>query len=73
MKNYNSKKSCLNLRLISLLISYVLSLLVFYKADAQFANVPCTGYNTDVVLNGAGTALTSVTGSTATVDNPGGY
>ncbi|MEP7264286.1 MAG: hypothetical protein ABI772_07310, partial [Bacteroidota bacterium] len=60
--------------LLSLIVLVALFLLAGLTVNAQLSNLPVTGYNTDVVLNGSGTALTSVTGNTATVDNtPGGY
>src|SRR6476620_12328127 len=50
----------------------VLCLLIFSASmttpvKAQYSNVPVTGYNCDNVLNGAGTALTSVTGGAASI------
>ncbi|MEO8147323.1 MAG: hypothetical protein ABI723_06790, partial [Bacteroidia bacterium] len=64
LKNYFKKLNCegLVMRNLSLTFSItIIFLMNVFSANAQFLNVPCTGYNADVVGNGVGAGTTSTT------------
>ena len=74
MKRSTNQKKTARAIVRFLLCTFVMLGLTFTNAKAQFVNIPCTGYNADLVANGAAGAATAQTSTTTDLDGLGaGY